>query len=188
MRRRAALLLAALSWTAARAADDVSVTAEREGTPVRVVARATVDAPLGLVWRTLTDYNALARFVPGIHSSRLLEYQGNAAIVEQKGEARLLFFSFPIDVTVASVEYPPLRVDVRVLKGNLRRLDGGYRIEPLADGRLTLRWSGLIEPEAPLPPLLGELVLRAQVEDQFLGMVREIERRETIRKEGSRGE
>ena len=138
---------------------------------------ATLRAPLEVVWATLTDYNRLPKFVPGILRSHLVEYRGRAAIVEQLGEARFLFLSFPIDVTLASVESPPHAIDVHVLKGNLRKLDGGYRIEPRSDGRLTLRWRGLIEPAEPLPPLIGEFLMRLNVASQFFGMVDEIERR-----------
>ena len=141
---------------------------------------ATLRAPLDVVWSTLTDYNQLPKFIPGMLRSRLLEYRGRAAIVEQLGEARFLFLSFPIDVTVASVEYPPHAIDVHVLKGNLRRLDGGYRIEPRADGTLKLHWRGLIEPDEPLPPLIGEFVMRLNVASQFFGMVSEIERRAAL--------
>ena len=33
-----------------------------------------------------------------------------------------------------------------------------------------------------MPPLLGELVMRSIIEDQFRGMVREIERRDALRR------
>jgi hypothetical protein len=49
-----------------------------------------------------------------------------------------------------------------------------------------LTWSGLIEPERPLPPLIGELVMRANVTDQFRGMVEEIERRQARREAATR--
>ena len=62
------------------------------------------------------------------------------------------------------------------LRARLRRLEGGYRIEAAGDGRIVLHWRGLVEPES-LPPLFGELLMRASIADQFEGMVREIERR-----------
>ena len=166
----------------ARAADDVSVTASREGDAIRVTARATLGAPLPLVWETLTDYDRLAEFIPGMHRSRVIERRGAAAIVAQLGEARLLMFTYPIDVTVASVHVPPYVVEVHLLKGNLRQLDGGYRIEPLSSGRIVLHWTGLIEPELPMPAIISEYLMRANAGDQFLGMVREIERRQDLRR------
>lgn len=182
MRTCAVLLSFWLANAAAGGTDDISVQAVRKGAVVEVTARATVDAPLSLIWGTLTDFNRFAEFIPGMRSSRHVEQRGNDSVVEQSGEARFLFFTFPIEVTLLSTSRPPEALSVRVLKGNLKRLDGSYRIEPLADGRYLLRWEGKIEPEAVLPPLLGTAVMRANIEDQFTGMVREIERREAVRR------
>lgn len=179
-----AFFVALLAAAPARAAEDVSVETARRGAAVEVTCRATVRAPRELIWRTLTDYNRLAEFVPGMLKSRIVESRGAVTIVEQQGEARFLLFSSPIDVTVATTDRPPDAIDVQLIKGNLRRLEGGYRIEALPDGRHVLHWRGLIEPEAPMPPLIGELLMRATIADQFEGMVREIERREGERREG----
>ena len=169
----------------ARAADDVSVDATRRDDALEVVCRAMLDAPLDLVWRTLTDYGRLAEFIPGMRRSRVLERRGAVTVVEQSGEAGFLFFSFPIDVTLASTERPPHALDVSMLKGNLKRLDGGYRIEPQPGGRILLTWTGIVE-ALSMPPLLGDLVMRGNIEDQFRGMVREIERRDALRREALR--
>jgi len=121
-----------------------------------------------------------------MYASRIVAWRGNEAIVEQTGEARFLFFKFPIHVTVGSALRPPNAIDVRVLKGNLKRLDGGYRIEETGDGRIVLRWNGLIEPDTLLPPIIGVAVMRSNIEDQFNGLVREIERRETLSRANER--
>lgn len=165
----------------ALAAEDLAIAAERQGRVVKVLARATLQASPALVWQTLTDYDHLAEFIPGIASSRVIERHGPDTVVEQSGTARLLLFSYPIDVTVETRSQPPHVIEVRLLKGNLRQLEGAYRIEPLADGRLVLHWNGLIEPDLALPPLIGEFLMRANVEEQFTGMVREIERRAAAR-------
>jgi hypothetical protein len=90
---------------------------------------------------------------------------------------RFLLFSYPIDVTVSSEEYPPYAIRIHSLKGNLRRLEGGYQIAPRAGGEIELSWKGLIEPDSFLPALITKPVLRAVVEAQFSGMVSEIRRR-----------
>lgn len=174
-----ALLLA--SAGKARAAEDVSVEATRRDDALELVCRALLDAPLELVWQTLTDYDRLADFIPGMRRSRLVERQGAVAVIEQSGDAGFLFFSFPLDVTLASTERPPYALEVKLLKGDLKRLDGAYRIEPQAGGRILLTWAGVVE-ALSMPPLLGELVMRANITDQFRGMVREIERREGLRR------
>jgi hypothetical protein len=103
--------------------------------------------------------------------------QGGQLVVEQKGNARAWFFSYPIRVMVASTEHPYQGIDVHLLQGNLRRLDGGYRIEPQPDGSTQLTWQGLVEPDTPLPAFIRAALLRRSISDQFTGMVREIERR-----------
>ncbi len=181
--QRALVASALAAACGARAAEDVAIAAERQGRAVRVVARATLKASPALAWQTLTDYDRLADFVPGIVRSRVIARHGENTVVEQSGTARLLLFSYPIEVTVETHAQPPHAIEVRLLNGNLRRLEGAYRIEPLADGRLVLRWSGLIEPDLALPPLIGEFLMRASVEEQFNGMVGEIERRAAAHRE-----
>ncbi len=167
---------------AARAADEVSVESTRRDEALEVVCRALLDAPLDLVWQTLTDYSRLAEFIPGMRRSRVIERRGAVAVVEQLGDAGFLFFSFPLEVTLASTERPPYVLEVSLLKGNLKRLEGAYRIEPRDGGRILLTWNGVVE-ALSMPPLLGELVMRSNISDQFHGMVREIERREALRRE-----
>jgi hypothetical protein len=112
--------------------------------------------------------------------SRLLGYRGTTATVEQRGSARFLMISLPIEVVFESFEQRPLAIQVQAVKGNLRHLEGSYLIEPLDGGRFLLHWHGRIEPDYPLPPFLGEIALRLNIEAQFLGMVREIERRAAL--------
>lgn len=170
---------------AAAAAEDVSVEASRRDGAIEVRAHALVEASFDTVWGTLTDYNRLPAFIPGMKSSRVTARNGGVSVVEQVGEARFLFFSFPIEVTVQSTARPPDAIDIRALKGSFRRLDGGYRLKPLPGGVIELVWIGLLEPDFALPPLLGEVLMRSTIEDQFLGMVREIERREALRRAGA---
>jgi carbon monoxide dehydrogenase subunit G len=165
----------------AHSAEEVSVEATRRDEALEVVCRALLDAPLEVVWQTLTDYSRLSEFIPGMRRSRLVERRGQVAVVEQTGEAGFLFLKFPIEVTIASTERPPHVLEARMLKGNLKRLEGVYRIEPQAGGKILLTWNGTIE-ALSMPPLLGELVMRSNIEDQFRGMVQEIDRREALRR------
>jgi hypothetical protein len=183
-RRRAGALLLACAASfglAADAAQDFSVRAERRDGAVKIEASVTLSAPRELIWATLTDYDHLAEFVPGMRVSRIIGRRGPAAIVEQEGEAGFLIFSYPIKVVVESAEYPPSDIEIHVVAGNLHRLDGRYRLEEgERDGTWVLRWSGLIEPSLPIPSFLSARILRDNVEAQFFGMVTEIERRQAV--------
>jgi len=176
---RFAAVLLALAAAGARA-DNVSVETQRLDGALQVVCRALLEVPAEFAWQTLTDYDHLADFIPGMQRSRVISRNGPLLVVEQLGVARFLFIGIPIEVTLATTEHPPYTIEARMTKGNLKRLEGVYRIEPQAGGRVQLSWNGLIEAES-LPPLIGELLMRSAIEDQFRGMVREIERRDALR-------
>jgi hypothetical protein len=177
----AALLLA--QGGAASAAEGLVVVAEAQGSAVSVDIRATVTAPHAVVWSTLTDYGHLSEFIPGMQSSKITERRGQTAIVEQRGEAGFLIFSYGIDVVVASTEHHPDSIEIRVLKGNLKRLDGRYQVERgEKEGTWTVRWVGLIEPSLSLPQFLNVRLIRGSLVDQFRGLIDEIERRDVVRR------
>jgi ribosome-associated toxin RatA of RatAB toxin-antitoxin module len=178
-----ALLTLAARFGAAFGAEQVSVVASRRDTAVEIKASATIKAPYELIWRTLTDYDHLSEFVPGMTTSHVVERHGATAIVEQTGHARFLFFSYPIEVLVESHEKPPYLIGMRIVKGNLKQLDGGYRIERTGynDDEFVLCWSGIIERPSALPLFITVPLLRSNIADQFHGMIREIERREAVR-------
>lgn len=170
----------------AMAADGMVVHAEPRGPAVAIDVRATVTAPHALIWSTLTDYGHLAEFIPGMQSSKITERRGATAIVEQRGEAGFMVFSYGIDVVVASTEYHPDTIEVRVLKGNLKRLDGRYQVERgEKEGTWVVSWVGLIEPSLMLPQFLNVRLIRVSIVDQFRGMIDEIERRDVVRRTAS---
>ena len=178
-----ACLLLELCAGTARGAEDLAVDAVRKGEFIEVRAHATLEASLSVIWTALTDYDRLPEFIPGLRKSKVVSRKGPVVIVEQSGEARFLMFTFPIEVTLEATERPPSQIQVRALAGNLRHFEGGYRVEPEPNGsKIVLKWVGSIIPDVSLPPLIGEVVMRMQIEDQFTGMVREIERREGLRR------
>jgi len=72
----------------------------------RVVrARVRVDAPLEAVWATLTDYEGLADFIPGLSECRLLDQAHGFARIYQVGEQDLaLGFKFNAKGTIDCYE------------------------------------------------------------------------------------
>ena len=87
---------------------------------------------------------------------------------------------------VAATEYHPDTIEVRLLKGNLKRLDGRYQVERgEKEGAWTVRWVGLIEPSLSLPQFLSVRLIRGSLVDQFRGMIDEIERRDVVRRTAS---
>ena len=177
-----------IAWAEiANSTEEVFVEATTQGTAVAINAQAAIKAPYAVIWQTLTDYDHLSEFIPGMTASHVIERRGSIAIVEQSGKARFLLFSHPIDVMVESREEPPASIGMRVIKGNLKQLDGGYRIEKASgrDDEYVLRWSGIIERPSLLPPFIAVRLMRANIAQQFRGMVNEIVRREALRMHGA---
>jgi ribosome-associated toxin RatA of RatAB toxin-antitoxin module len=159
---------------ATAAAADVTVEATRDGEAVEVEAAAEIAADAARAWQVLTDYNRLPQFVPDLHESRVVSREGAKVVVEQKGVARFLFFTYPIEVRLEVTEYPHRRIESRAVAGNFRELRSTYTLEP-REGGVRLRYQGRLVPDFQLP-LFGTWVLRNNVEATFRAMVEEIER------------
>jgi len=154
---------------------EVTVDATRHGDVLQVEASAEFEGSLARTWQVLTDYGRFAEFVPDLQVSRVISREGSNAVVEQKGEARLLFFSYPVDVRLAVTEFPHERIVSQAIAGNFREMRCTYTLE-MREGRVLLRYSGRLVPDFYVPPLIGTLVLRSHVESTFRALVEEIER------------
>jgi len=170
-------LLPLLVLLATAQAAEVAVDVSRNGDVFHVEASAEFDGTVVRTWQVLTDYGRFAEFVPDLQSSRVISRDGNQAVVEQKGEARVLFFSYPIDVRLAVTEQPHERMDSRAVSGNFREMRSAYSLEA-GQGRVVLRYTGRMVPDFYVPPLIGTLALRHNVEASFRALVGEIERRQ----------
>lgn len=176
------LVLAALLALDPAQAADVVVDAVREGGALHVEASAEIDADLLQAWRVLTDYDHLSAFVPGMQVSRVVARDGNSLVLEQKGEARLLFLTYPIEVKLAVTEFPHERIVAHAIGGDFREMVGTYSLG-VAGNRVILRYRGRLVPDFLVPPLIGPLVLRRNVERQFSALVDEIARRQRAARE-----
>jgi len=91
----------------------------RDAAGYRVDASADLEADQSLVWETLTDYEKLPQFVPGIRSVRVLatheESGRQRLLIEQAGELRFLFFSRRVAVLLDVEHQPQWRVEARAL-------------------------------------------------------------------------
>ncbi len=172
MRHAAWLLL--LVFAIPGAAAPISVHTERHGERFDVQAAAEIDADLSDAWTVLTDYDRLAQFIPGMLDSRVVSREGTSVIVEQRGEVRLLFLKFPMQIRLAVLEYPPHRVESQLISGNFKQMHGIYHVDKLKSG-LRLRYEGSFTPDFAIPLLVGTLMVRNLVEARFRAMVLEIE-------------
>ena len=156
-------------------AAEISFQTTRHGDSFEVEATAQIDADVQDAWKVLTDYGRLAQFIPGMLESRVVSRDGSNVVVDQRGEARLLFFTFPMHVRLAIEEVPYERIVSNAIAGNFKELHGVYHLEARG-AKLQLRYEGKIKPDFGLPPLLGTLIVRTTVERRFSALVHEIEK------------
>jgi ribosome-associated toxin RatA of RatAB toxin-antitoxin module len=180
-------LLALLLALAPAQAADIDVKVRRSGDVFTVEAHAEFDGSIARTWQVLTDYGRYSEYIPDLTHSRVISRQGREVQVEQKGEARLLFLVFPLDVRLAVSEHPHERVESRAVAGSFREMRNTYFLEA-REGRVLLRYTGRLVPDFYLPPVVGTLVLRSTVEAMFVALVEEMERRNALpEKPGDQG-
>ncbi len=156
--------------------DQLRVDSAIEDGVVYVKVESLIQAPHELIWGVLTDYNRLAEYIPGMHSSRLLRYEGRVAFVEQHGMTQFLFFKIPVDVVVKSIEAKPHSINIELVSGNLDHLSGGYHLSMVGSNDLWhLSWSGYLDPSLPIPNFIAERLIRKNVRRQFLGILTQIQ-------------
>lgn len=147
-----------------------------------------IAAPPKLVWDTLTDYERLHEFMPGVSSSRVLERDGNRLTVEHRGVFDLLFFARAVRVRLAVEHRPFTTIVARSLPqladgspSTLREFAGRYELAVVRDGAIRLAYDAHFELAEPLPPLIGPLLgtiaVRGAIRADFEALIREVERR-----------
>ena len=140
-----------------------------------VRAKAEIDADPIAAWGVLTDYDRLAEFIPGMQESKVVARTGSTVIVDQRGDATLLFLTFPMRARLEIQEHPFDSVVSNAVSGNFKDLHGEYRLEVAGTG-MVLHFKCTLTPDFSFPPLLGTLIVRGAAQRRFAAMVAEIEK------------
>jgi len=154
-----------------------------------VNASVAAQAPAPACYAVLTDYERLPEFVPGIRSSRVVSQPGEMLKVEQIGVGGPAFLGITVRTVLGLTLTPPLpgvegRIDFGSYGGNLRQMYGAWVVRDEGDG-CRIDYRATIEPDFPVPALIGPFFMRRQVEGQLDAIVREIARRQALPREPS---
>ena len=155
---------------------DVVVQTRSQGRTIIVEASAEFSREMTRAWAVLTDYDHLSQFIPNMQSSWVVARTSAGPVVEQRGVARLLVFSIPLEVRLAVMEFPPHRIVSRGEGGSFREFRGMYDLS-VVGGRTRLRYVCEMVPDFFVPPFLGTAMLRQNVEESFGALAEEIVRR-----------
>jgi hypothetical protein len=170
------------------------VEVRRSGRRFEAEALLDLAADPQTVWDTITDYDALPSFMPGIRSCRVIERRTvtqatERLMVEQHGEFRFLLFAQALTVRL-DIEHQLLRVaqakavsfDLGLFKRRaIDVFEGRYELSPLPGRRRAprtqLRYTAVIGLRLPPPPAIGSVAVRQNLSAQLEALAHEIARR-----------
>jgi ribosome-associated toxin RatA of RatAB toxin-antitoxin module len=120
----------------------------------QITAKVKISRSPEIVWKLLTDYEALADFIPNLAKSRLLKHPQGGIRLEQVGSQRLLNFNFCARVVLDLQEYFPKEITFQMIEGDLKEFSGSWQLQPctVADQQGTnLCYSIFVHPKRITP-------------------------------------
>ena len=144
----------------------------------QISAKIRIPHPVAQVWQVLTDYEALANFIPNLAKSRLLEHPKGGLRLEQVGTQRLLRFNFSARVVLDLDEKFPHEINFNLVEGDFKAFSGSWRLEPysLSDQSGTsLCYSLRVWPKRTMPIALIERRLCSDVQLNLLAIRQRVE-------------
>jgi ribosome-associated toxin RatA of RatAB toxin-antitoxin module len=103
----------------------------------QISATIQIPQPVVQVWEVLTNYEALADFIPNLANSRLLEHPNGGIRLEQVGSQRFLRLNFSARVVLDLEEYFPKEIIFQMVEGDFKDFSGSWRLEPYSLGQET---------------------------------------------------
>ena len=120
------------------------------GSKGKYIGYTIVRGNIQTLWSVLTDYDNFEKYMPNVVESQLLESRGNQKIFEQVQNFQILFFSRRTKVkTIVTEEYPKL-IKFKVLEGEVKSLEGSWKIEQLAPDKFLVIHQVTVEPDSKL--------------------------------------
>ena len=104
---------------------EVEKIAERQR---QITAKIQIPHPVETVWQVLTDYQALAEFIPSLASSRKLDHPDGGIRLEQIGSQRLLRLNFSARVVLDLEESFPDAINFQMVEGDFKDFSGSWRL------------------------------------------------------------
>ncbi|MDZ8023494.1 MAG: SRPBCC family protein [Nostoc sp. DedQUE01] len=100
----------------------------------QISAKVQIPQPVEQIWKVLTDYEALADFIPNLAKSRLIEHPDGGIRLEQVGSQRFLNLNFCARVVLDLEEYFPKEINFRMVEGDFKGFSGSWCLEPYSLG------------------------------------------------------
>jgi ribosome-associated toxin RatA of RatAB toxin-antitoxin module len=138
-------------------------------------AHATPDR----VWQILTDYERQPDYVPNLLRARILSRIGAEVLLQQEGRSGFFVFHHAIRLLVRVTETPPTSIDVALVSGDMKRYSARWSISPAEQAGIRgtrLEYTGAIEPDFFIPPLVGNAIVQADIRKMLEAVITELEK------------
>ena len=141
----------------------------------QINARSNILDAIENVWKVLTDYDALADFLPSLSESRRLHHPSNGIRVEQIGTQRVLKLNFSARVVLDLEESFPQEINFHMVEGDFKEFSGKWNLKPYQiEGIEGTQLSYIVEvlPKAVMPVHITENRLSKDIKSNFLAIKR----------------
>ena len=102
------------------------------GSNGKYIGKVLVTATPAIAWQVLTDYNNFYRFLPTVVSSKLVQNDRDHKVFEQVQIIRAFVITKKARVRIAVKETYPKQIAFSLVEGDLKSLQGSWRIEPVS--------------------------------------------------------
>lgn len=154
----------------------VAVTPGPDGSSGAILAAIDIAAPIEVIFATITDCALAPRMARNLKSCRLVDRDpaGRWEVREQVSKAGFLP---PVRSVFRSDYDRPRRIRFHRIGGDLRMLEGEWRLEPQPDGEVRVVYECRVAAPFRIPGALARLALRADVPKALVALRRESQAR-----------
>lgn len=149
-----------------------------EGRKRKISAKIYIPRSVDQVWQVLTDYEALADFIPNLGKSDRLGHPQGGIRLEQVGTQRLLRFNFSARVVLDLEEIPLQEIRFHMVEGDFNAYEGSWRLEPKITANQSgtdLSYTVLIWPKRTMPVAILERRLQQDLRLNLLAIRQRVE-------------
>ncbi|MGL5135407.1 MAG: SRPBCC family protein, partial [Planktothrix sp.] len=94
----------------------------------------------------LIDYNNFDQFLPNVISSKVLKTEGNHKVFEQVYQIQAFIFNQKTRVKIATTETYPKQIDFKLVDGDLKALQGTWKIQPISAKQVLIEHQVTVDP------------------------------------------
>jgi ribosome-associated toxin RatA of RatAB toxin-antitoxin module len=148
----------------------VNITERLDGAPT-VSAQCLIPWSREVVWRVLSDYEALDELVPAVTKSQVIGEDNDVLILRQEGRAGMWFVRRDFTVTFRVKEQPMNSIEFDAFEGDFERFEGKWQVKPMRAGTL-VRHEVTVVPRFWAPEWSLRRIARQMIQETIQGVVR----------------